>query len=119
MKLFGILAVVFCMVFCFCSCGDGAKTQENTVAETVVNATVTLISEDEAIKMVEEKYNFGKGYSYLVRRTEKIDGVSYYGVDLIKSNGATASYQTTYFVVTDGSKIVEGYYENDKPYLVE
>lgn len=143
MKKFAILLVVLCMVLGLCACGDNTKTEtaDNTEA-TVVTEEATeevteapteapteaatevatekeTITEEDAIKMVEDKYQFGDGYSYSVRRTEEIDGVSYYGVDLRKIMEDHATYYTTYFVATDGSEILEGYYENDVPVIAE
>lgn len=140
MKVLSVLAVLLCMVFCFCACGKCNNTEttgetaettvatvtEETVAETTVavadedadaDDTATTITEDEAIKMVKDEYDFGDGYSYTVRSVEEIDGVSYYGVDLRKLIDDHYTYYTTYFVAADGSEIVEGYYENDQPGL--
>ena len=134
MKIFISLAVLCCLIFCFCACGNQIETEKETQESVVATETVTekateaetvaendaktTITEDEAIKLVEDKYSFGEDYGYKVRRIEEVNGVSYYGVDLRRLVGGVSTYQTTYFVTTDGSDIIEGYYENDKPVLV-
>ncbi len=143
MRFLTSLVAVSCIAFCLCSCGNDAKTDgtkatteivattEETVATTAETVTPTQetkateakapaeISEDDAIQMIKDKYNFDEGYGYYLKGKVNIDGVSYYAVDLKKIMDTYSTYLTTYFVKTNGSEIVEGYYENDEPVLVD
>lgn len=68
-------------------------------------------TEEDALELVKNTYEPGSDCFYHVRGTVEVDGVSYYGVDVMKSLEDHVTYMSlTYFVNTDGSDIVKGYY---------
>lgn len=139
------VALVLCLAFSLCACATNSNTNETTTApattvatEAKTEATTTEaatkattaaateaeteavnneFTEDDAIEMVSDNYSFGEDYYLMVRGTEEIDGESYYAVDLRIRHEVTTSYITSYFVKTDGSEIVEGYYNDDTPVI--
>lgn len=101
---------------------DGAEIEEGYISGGVAVISDTKptlnITEDNAVKAIEAAYDFEEGCFLTLRGTEEIDGVSYYAVDLRKSLETNVTYLSTYFITADGT-IVEGYYENDTPVLVD
>lgn len=131
------IALVLCLAFSLCACGTTTNNNETTAPATTTAATTATaaettapadtqaatdsegFSEEDAITLVQNTYDFSDEYFLHVRSTVEIDGTNYYGVDLRKSLETNTTYISTYFVKTDGSEIVEGYFEGEVPYLTK
>ncbi len=137
------IALILCLAFSLCACGNEAKTDATTTApatsvattaanteatttapaetkaETETSADTAEFTEEDALELVKSTYDFSDEYFFYVRGTEEIDGVNYYAVDLRKSLEVNTTYISTYFVTTDGSEIVEGYYAGGEAFLSE
>ncbi len=126
MKIKSILPIVlaFCLIFALFACSNEATTTptdntQDTTAATENATEVPAFTEEDAINKIKATYTIDENCYLLLRGTEEIDGVTYYAVDLRKSLEANSTYLSTYFVKTDGSEIVLGYYYNGEPVLSE
>ncbi len=122
------LALVVCLAFALCACGNNANTDETTTAPdtnaTAVNTEATTVhatetqadiagsdfTADDALELVKNSHELSSDdLYYQYRGVYEIDGESYYAVDLRKSVETTTTYLSSYFVAFDGSEIKEGY----------
>ncbi len=101
---------------------DGSEIKAGYISGDVAVISDTKptinVTEDNAVKVVEAAYDFEENCYLMYKGTEKIDGVTYYAVNLMRSLESNSTYLTSYFVTADG-EIVEGYYEGGVPVLVE
>lgn len=101
---------------------DGSEIKEGYYQNNTpvfAEKTALEITEENAVKAVEAAYDFEDGCYLMLRGTEEIDGVTYYAVDLMKSLEYNSTYLSTFFVKSDGTQIVKGYYQNNTPVLAE
>lgn len=126
------IALVLCLAFSLCACGTGSNTTTTTTApattlateatttapaETTAAAETTAsaaeFTEEDALELVQNTYDFDDEYFFVPNGTVEIDGTSYYAVNLRKSLEANTTYISSYFVTLDGSEIHEGYISGD------
>ncbi len=136
-KMFIPVVLVLCLAFSLCACGTTANTNETTTTPATAAATENktdlettapaetnaeaeaAFTEDDAIELVKTTYEFSDEYYYKSRGIVEVDGVNYYGIDLMKSLDTNSTYLSTFFVTTDGSEVLKGYYENDIPEIIK
>ncbi|MBR3987997.1 MAG: hypothetical protein IKK10_01695 [Clostridia bacterium] len=133
-KMFIPVALILCLAFSLCACGTNVNTPANTTAPattTAVNteatttapatttaATTTVsapdFTEEDALELVKNTYDFDEEYFFVSNGTVEIDGTNYYAVNLRKSLETNTTYISSYFVTLDGSEIKEGYINGEE-----
>lgn len=130
------IALVLCLAFALCACGTTANTNvtstapvttvatatatpantaeastapAKTEAETETTASTEEFTEEDALELVKNTYEFSDEYFFLSNGIVDIEGTSYYAVDLKKSLEANTTYISSYFVSLDGAEIYKGY----------
>ena len=129
-KMFIPIALVLCLAFSLCACGTITNTKEITAPTTNTEATTTApaetkeatapaaeFTEEDAIELVKNTYTFDETDFLHANGTVEVDGTNYYAVDLRRNLEYNTTYLATYFVTTDGSEIVEGYFVGGEPVL--
>lgn len=131
-KMFIPIALVLCLAFSLCACGTITNTNNTTAPATTVatNTEATTaapaetkatapaeFTEEDAIELVNNTYTFDETDFLHANGTVEVDGTNYYAVDLRRSLESNTTYLSTYFVTTDGSEIVEGYFAGGEPVL--
>lgn len=77
------------------------------------------VTEENAVTVVISAYGTPEGCFYMFKGVEEIDGTTYYVVDMRKSLETNSSYVGSYFIKADGTKVIEGYYTDGVPTLVD
>lgn len=124
------VALVLCLAFSLCACGTNVNTPANTTAPATTTAanteaTTTAIAgttaaattaasasdftEEDALELVKNTYDFDEEYFFVSDGTVEIEGTTYYAISLRKSLEANTTYISSYFVTLDGSEIKKGY----------
>ena len=142
------IALVLCLAFSLCACGNAADTNNTTAApttaaeavaetttapaetvaetETAAPAETTAeteaaadFTEEDALELVKSSYEFSDGYYFMSNGIVDIDGTSYYAVDLRRSLETNSTYITSYFVTLDGAEIHTGYITGGEAVIAE
>ncbi|MBQ2687234.1 MAG: hypothetical protein IJF52_01225 [Clostridia bacterium] len=137
MKIKSIISVtlLFCLAFALCACTNTENTGETTTApaatttvadteatttapaktkaEIETTASAAEFTEDDALELVKNTYDFSDEYFFVPNGTVEIDGTSYYAINLRKSLENNTTYISSYFVTLDGSNIYEGFIAGD------